>query len=299
VFGRVGDDAAAIVDTDYVAVLARMNAQWALIQAGGGTNRPSVNSIYSPNPGWESFLLAGLVDLQFNEKFQAGLMGYYLLTEQNFLVPDSVKEWDLGVYAKFKFNPSVELKGIYYYQKLESGISQNTINEIATNGGDLRNLITQQFLTADRVDDNFKAWKAILKIEQDLLQFTDLQIEYSQIDNGFHLWTDPYSSIGNNVLENIDNADPRNTTKVLGVKAAQKWGESRWNSWLRYYRADYDDAGVDNAQNIGLGVGYQLNPAVHFELAADFIDFGNTAQHNQGGYEDEDVVVRFQTVVNF
>jgi hypothetical protein len=159
-------------------------------------------------------------------------------------------------------------------------------------------------------DENFDAWKAILTIDQDLLKFTNLQIEYAQIDNGFNLWNAPYDSIGNNILANRP-FDPDSTSKVFGVRAAQKWGESRWDSWIRYYQADYDERWIDDVQNFGLGIGYRLNPAVHFELAVDYIDYGKVATGriigglpeyvNRGGerYIDDDIVVRFQTKVSF
>jgi hypothetical protein len=292
VFGRLGDD-------------------WANEDNINGSNRWN----YSPTVGLETFLVAGLADFQFNEKFQAGVMGYYLWSEQDFVSPGGVKQLDLGVYAKFKFTPSVELKGIYYYRDLEQGISNNTY---IANGS--LPLLGGWNYDRNYVDDSFNAWKLILKLEQDLLKFTDLQIEYAQIDNGFAMGTidnNPYDSVGNNILMNmpVRHQNPAatnffintNTTKVIGVKANQKWGESRWDSWLRYYHADYDTAGLDDVQNFGLGIGYQLNPAVHFELAVDYIDFGDVValdaagarMHNLNSYTDEDIVVRFQTKVSF
>jgi hypothetical protein len=284
VFGRLGDDKAGDLRGMYNAIY---NASWNGI-AATDPDPADFSSV-----GFESFLIGGLADFTFNEQFQAGVMGYYVWSEQSVVNALDSKEFDLGVYAKFKFTPSVELKGIYYYQDVEAF------------GADYDRSHPNN-VDPWSVDDHFKAWKAILKLEQDLLKFTDLQIEYSQIDNGFHLWTDPYNSIGDVLLMNRGEADDDNTTKVFGVKAAQKWGDSRWDSWLRYYHADYDDRDVDDVQNFGVGIGYQLNPAVHFELALDYIDFGDvdrpaagTDRHNNGGYYDEDVVVRFQTVVNF
>ncbi|MDR0764746.1 MAG: S-layer protein, partial [Synergistaceae bacterium] len=227
---------------------------------------------------YESLLVAGLADFTFNEKLQAGLMAYYTWSDQSFDsagLDADLTELDLGVYAKLNIIPSVEMKGVYYYQDRETAT----------------------------VSDNFSAWKGILTADQDLLRFTDLQIEYAQIDNLFRLWKDPYDSIGNDILSNRPYGDDSSATQVIGVRAAQKWGESRWDSWVRYYRASYDVDNIADAQDFGLGIGYQLNPAVHFELAADYIDFGNanggTNGNGSGNYYDEDIVVRFQTVVNF
>jgi hypothetical protein len=241
---------------------------------------------------FESFLVAGLADFTFNEKFQAGLMAYYTWTDQSLPQGLDVTELDLGVYAKFNFTPSVALKGVYYYQDSDMVL-------IGVDEDDAGRPVLASY------DNNFDAWKVVLKVEQDLLKFTDLQLEYAQIDALFRLWNDPYKNIGNNLLANMPENDD-STVKVFGVKAAQKWGESRWNSWIRYYHADYDDKGVDDVQNFGLGIGYQLNPAVHLELAVDYIDYGKVLQDggvygNDGGarYVDDDVVVRFQTLVNF
>ena len=220
-------------------------------------------------PFEEAFLVAALADFQFNEKFQAGILAYYWFADNDYAVGstfaniDSVL--DLGVYAKFKFHPSVEFKALYYHQ-------------------------AQDNLSAG-VEDTASAWKAILAIEQELLKFTSLQLEYAQIDNNFLLSNEPYSNFGNSLLFDVPGT-PRaaGTTKVYGAKAAQKWGETKWDSWLRYYHADFDTTGVDDANNYGLGIGYQLNPAVHFELGYDYIDFGN---------DDDDRLIRFQTLVSF
>ncbi|MDR3166054.1 MAG: S-layer protein, partial [Synergistaceae bacterium] len=70
--------------------------------------------------------------------------------------------------------------------------------------------------------------------------------------------------------------------------ASQQWND-KWDSWLRYSWADYDNGGEEFNQ-IGAGIGYQLNPAVHFELAYDYAEYNNGSDDN---------LIRFQTVVNF
>jgi hypothetical protein len=142
--------------------------------------------------------------------------------------------------------------------------------------------------------DNASAWKAILAIDQDMLQFTSLQFEYSQIGEGFVTDTDPYAVLGfsHPVITVTD------TMKTYGVWARQNWGDTRWNSWFRYYRSDYGSVGdlsIGIVDSFGVGIGYQLNPAVAFELAYGYAKFGSSDIFES----ENDHIIRFQTSVSF
>ena len=200
----------------------------------------------------EDFVIGGNIDFQFNEKFQFGVYGYYWLSDYSDMFDDLL---ELAVYAKFQFHPSVALTGVFYH--------------------------------TDDDYDTGNAWKVVLAADQDLLKFTSLQLEFAMVDKEF------YGKWGGTPYANLDLADPigktvGEDTTVFGVYAAQKWND-KWDSWLRYYHFDYDN--LDNRDHIGVGVGYQLNPAVHFELAYGYV--------NNDYAGDSDHLFRFQTVVNF
>ena len=236
----------------------------------------------------EQFLIAGKVDVNFSEKFRAGLLGYYFFTDKEIMNTTTLEETDtdaltLGAYMGFAFTPSIELKALYYYQDLGTSYAKAESNPL--------------------LDDSPAAWKVMLDVKQDALKYTSLWLEYGQIDNTFvsnhrmqklssEFGAVTYSGLGADALANqpINN----NTATVILVRADQKWND-RWSTYARYMMADFDTINVDDTTNWTVGVGYQLNPAVNFELAYDSIDYGTGIQARNG----DDNIVRFRTYVTF
>ena len=178
----------------------------------------------------------------------------------------------------FAFTPSIELKALYYVQDL--GYS-------AIRGQ------TGAFSNPNNLEDSPAAWKVILDVKQEALKYTSLWLEYGQMDNTFVRNDGAYAWVGADTMHNqpINN----NTTKLMLVRADQKWND-KWSSYLRYFMADFDTTGVDDTTNWTVGIGYQMNPAVGFELAYDAIDYGNGTGNARNG---DDNIVRFRTYVTF
>ncbi len=126
------------------------------------------------------------------------------------------------------------------------------------------------------MDDSPTAWKAILTFSQDMLKFTDLWVEYAQLDQGFafadhrdpYAWTygetSPYLSEGG--FCNYTRYD----TNILNIVAKQKWNDQWW-TYVRYINADSDD---DDYSYTGYtaSVRYNYTPNLWFELGYDKID---------------------------
>jgi hypothetical protein len=232
----------------------------------------------------EYFLMAGLLNFDFSEKASAGIMTYYMMADDDLkgsvtigpdTYPVNLGDGDIltfGAYAKFRFHPSAELKGIYYYQDID--------------------------LDAAAVGDwgSTHAWKAILDVDQDLLKFTSLWIEYAQFEGGFFIQNQPYE-VNDALLKYIVHGGIPNggmfmdDTTVFGVKATQQWND-RWSTWERYWKADPDNYPQVETDNFTFAIGYRHSPAVYFELAYDVLD------SNGYGWDSDDMI-RFQTVVNF
>jgi hypothetical protein len=213
------------------------------------------------NPAWneEAYLIAGLADFNFSEKFRGGLLAYYYAYDDGDKATFGDSLFLGGVYAGFKFHPSLELKGIYYYQDV------------------------------DKEDDSTNAWRVVLDVNQDLLKFTSLWLEYAQFEKGFVLGNQPYNwSNDNGIITAGNDGIVKEDTKVYGVRANQKWND-KWDSYLRYFHAEADN--IEDVDDWTVGVGYQLNEAVHFELGYGQIDGGNKY--------DSDQLIRFQTFVSF
>lgn len=236
--------------------------------AGGGAwvredlTQPTVANV-------EQFYVAGLVNFDITEKFRAGVMAYYFWADDE----PAGEDWDLftaGLYAGYAFTPSIELKGIYYYQSMG--------DDYAAGG-----------------DDDAAMWRIILDIDQDALKFTSLWLEYGNIDNHFvRMATNGYmgaSGVGGNLFANRPSNDE--TTKFYGINTTQKWND-KWSTFARYYVADYDTSGIDDASMWGIGFNYQLNPAVAFQLGYDMIDYDNG-----GARTGDEGIVNFRTFVTF
>ena len=213
-----------------------------------------------------------VVDMNFrpNEKFWVGATGYWMLADE-FDVDDSDYK-TYAIYAGFAFNPSVELKGIYYFQDLDADL-------------------------ANGLEDSPKAWKAVLDVKQDLLKFTSVWLEYSQINNNFYNLNGQHNMDWGgapSITDVIANLGNDNTSKVWMIGAEQKWND-KWTTFMKYAKADFDTTGADDANNWTFGVNYQYTPAVAFQLVYDTIDYGNVSPFDV----EDDHIIKFRTSVSF
>lgn len=98
----------------------------------------------------------------------------------------------------------------------------------------------------------------------------------------------------------MEYANPYGTSKWWFVKADQQWND-KWSTFIRFANVGYDTAGLDDATEWGLGVGYQYTPAIGFELAYDQVDHGDNgwAVGDPEVARGKDHVVRFRTTINF
>ena len=145
----------------------------------------------------------------------------------------------------------------------------------------------------------YTSLQAILDIDQDLLKFTSLWVEYSQQDNSFIALEDRYSIGGgcdDYVGKNMAYADLNGTSEWWFVKATQKWND-KWSSFVRFVNVDFDTNGLDDSTEWGLGIGYQYTPAIYFELAYAQVDHGDNAIRD--AMQDTESVIRFRTDINF
>jgi hypothetical protein len=236
------------------------------------------------------FLYGARFGVQFNEKFHAGLLGYWLRgRDYSASGPSVVRDasggdYDVdtyGVHAEYDISPNASVKGVFYWQ--EQGMDMAAIYSGAAPG-------------APAYDESATAWKIILDVNQEALEFTSLWLEYGQIGNNFSFFdykNQPYGPYGAGILYNQPGADhfrPINTytTSVIGVFLNQWWGWSEkgmWHSFERYVRADYGTPGLGDAENITLGIGYRFSSGLNMELSYNMIDFGGG---NPSGFSNGD-----------
>ncbi len=143
-------------------------------------------------------------------------------------------------------------------------------------------------------NDSPKAWKAIIDVKQDALKFTDLWVEYAQIDQNFIFANaDPYAWTAESLF-----LSPMGTvayvpydTNILNIVAHQKWNDQWW-TYVRYMSADSDEEGY-SYKGYTASVRYNYTPNLWFELGYDKID----PDWDAGDFGDN--MVWFRTTVNF
>jgi hypothetical protein len=173
-------------------------------------------------------------------------------------VPDFSTLWgDLIV----NFNENIAFKGQYFIQDLEEDWAW--------------------------FDDSPSAWKAILQVSQDQLKFTDLWIEYAQIDEGFYFaYADPYAWALSESIFGFYSGYAVYDSKILNIVAKQKWNDQWW-TYVRYFSFE---GGDEDYENYTGSVRYNYTPNLWFELGYDKMDIDGPMA---------DSMVWFRTTVNF
>jgi hypothetical protein len=263
---------------------------------------------YRDDPAHEEYYrVAFNVNADFNEKVSAGLLGYFDLADEN--SDNNISTY--GAYLKFRFHPAIEFKGLYYHQDAKGYLANEANAGSASDYSpfdfekkSFKNSYDKTTWKEWKTEDDFdtaNAWRVVLDIDQELLKFTSLWLEYGQENNYFVSDNEPYANFDadpnrHTKRENVKHSngeisteEPSGDRKIIFVKAAQKWND-KWDSWVRYNWIDYGNDYLDEFSQIGGGIGYQLNPAVHFELGYDHAKYADGTKDN---------LVRFQTVVNF
>ena len=280
----------------------QLSKQWNTFKATaivGRNNNFGTGAALETDKG-EAMTYALDLNWQPSEAFMLGATGYWIDDDSAADGAGDQSIANYGIYAKYDFTPAIGLKDIYYFQDLGDdvelyghswedsyGVEHTNANRRAKDG-----------------DDSPTAWKAILDIDQDLLKFTSLWVEYSQQDNSFIALEDRYSIGGgcdDFVGRNMAFADLDGTSEWWFVKATQQWND-KWSSFVRFVNVDFDSANLDDATEWGVGIGYQYTPAIYFELAYAQVDHGDNTRGNvtYGDlYNGTESVIRFRTTVNF
>ena len=218
------------------------------------------------------------LDWQISEQFFAGASAFFFDDDETSLA-GSYGFNTYGAYLGYDFTDAIGLKGIYYWQDIDSELA-NTLGGVASGA-----------------EDSPTAWKAVLTLDQDLLKFTGLRVEYVEQDNMF-IGARDYYGLGTDtgeyahVLQNMEWDNE--TTKMWFVRADQQWNE-KWSSFIRYIHADLGTNGVDDADSYGIAVKYQYTPAIAFRLLYDYVDHGEGTQT----YNGDEHVIQFRTTINF
>ena len=187
------------------------------------------------------------------------------------------------------FFKGVKLKGAYHMQKYNFDDAGKT---------------TWKGYTG-YMDDDPKAWRVILDVDQSVLKFTSLWVEYSKYDGGFLVeHGNAYNSLGTGFSGAFDPDMGAyvmgSDTKVLNIEAVQKWS-NKFSTYAIFRKTEADDKvaikyNADEVKYWSFGVVYQYSPALQFDLSYNDskwsnIDPAKEDQKNKG--------IRFRTVLSF
>ena len=257
-----------------------------LTKLGGGVTPVSGDTAFGDYMNYVLYL-----QWQPNEKFKFGGTANWWLADGG-----KADDYDLGLaiyglYADYAFTPVIDLKGLYYWQKLDDGFTRLDEYTPRLNGV---------------ADSSPNAWKIILDVKQQALRFTSLWLEYSEADNSFVLFNNQHvMNWGERDLTpSVTDNRPfgwDGTTKIWMIGAEQRWND-KWSTFEKYAKADYGKDWVDVAENFTIGVTYQYTPAVAFQLFYDYLDFGDGASDpldTRNYRTGTDHILKFRTSVAF
>jgi hypothetical protein len=212
---------------------------------------------------------------------------------------------DTGVYAKNAGNENYAARIAYNGEKFRLSANAMFVNENYLWGNNWKmyyvalgfkplkgfDLTGAMFWEKD-INDDPKAWKVILDVDQSVLKFTSLRAEFAKFDEGFFVQTGPMSWHAN--AEANSWGTMARDSKYLKVEAMQKWG-AKFQTYERYAHVDQDDNG--KAKELQLGVGFQYTPNLWFGV--DYIKCDGLLHGGTVYSDEEDKVIRFRTILNF
>jgi hypothetical protein len=252
------------------------------------------------NNMWEIF---GAGQFEINEQFGFDLGFQYFNGDDDsssFMTEDTTEWrfdnlWTIFGGLRFKFNESIALKGIYYRQGSSVSGRRDEID----------------WVDLSDVFGDSSAYKIILDVDQDLLKFTSLWLEYDKLEADFYMPTGIYGHRVGNVTPSygfgmpddrkLSNATGSatgyvlNDTTIWRIGAVQKWND-KWKTALFYSQYKWDFAGDPSAAQYGLGVSYMLNPSTEIALSYTKVDYDSAAEVLEAADESH---IRFRTQVTF
>ncbi len=277
------DNDGFFMDANYRGVDMKYNRGMFTVEGFAASNRSG--GIYDDNKSEEYY--GARLRFDFSEKFWLSVNALWTNTNgteasREWAYDETADEWDnKDIAAKpgekyktywaglgFKFMDGLELKGAYYMEDIDDA-------------------------TATFTDDP-NAWKVILDVDQDVLKFTSLWLEYAQIDGGFIMHNNPWGwsdIVWPNDYTKYQKAVD-DDVKVYFAQAEQKWND-KWSTKERY--AKYDAS--EDAKEWSVSVGYNYSPNLFFELSYADMDGRFDGSKVDSDYDNNQI--RFRTYLTF
>ncbi len=248
------DNSSMFQDAHYRGVDLKYSSGMFTVEGFAASNRKG--DVYTPNASDEYY--GARLHFDFNEKLWLSINGLW----NNVGDVNGNAYWaSLG----FKFMDGLELRGAYYMEDLD--------------------------VKAPEIDDP-KAWRVALNVDQDVLKFTSLWVEYAKLDKGYVLVNNPWAWDDEVWPNKFKGQALKDDVDVLFVKAEQKWND-KWSSFERYTKYDANK----DAKEWAVGVGYQYSPNLSFELA--YADYDGRFDTTGKVVDYDNNQIRFRTYLTF
>ncbi|KUK39065.1 MAG: S-layer protein [Synergistales bacterium 54_24] len=238
----------------------------------------------------------------FNDRMRLALSGMMKDPDEDLPVAnsgDDMRNVQQSVYwADFtvNFTPGFSLIGAYYIEDLDKVPAPGTVT-VPTR--DSTALVT-------KTDDSPNAYKVVLNVDQSVLKFTSLWLEYANFDEGWQFFTrdesygtTPHSAYDyhfdySGVYLPLTYYVGAFETDVFRGYLYQKWND-KWGSFISYTDVSYDNTGGNQLDTTHWAVGfdYWYTPAVKFTISYEDADF------DKDHYYKDDSLLRFRTWIFF
>jgi len=262
-WGWFDDSAHSMIKVDFNFVIFNFAAYIARGRVNGAGGTVFNSGIWEPytSDAWNIFTN---FDIKLSRSFGFGLGAQYLI-QDDWNIASPINLWEGRAWRSiftswlgldYNISDGVTAHGIIYYQNART-------DDDYWGSGDVTN----------RPDGGI-AWRAALKIDQDILRFTSLYAEYMRVPSGFYA----LDGIGNNMLlgdaeydrVSFFNNVANHSISMWRIGANQRWN-NKLSTWLYYAdingsaSAGYSDFSVGLRQ-YGIGIEYAYNNYTMFGL---------------------------------
>jgi len=251
-------------------------------------------------------------NFNFNDRMRFALSGIMKDPDEDYDFPagstwagNDMQNVQQSVYwADFtlNFTPGFSLIGAYYIEDLDDVPSAVKIPL----RGDDRSKPATYTGTVSKTDDSPNAYKVVLNVDQSVLKFTSVWLEYANFDEGWQFFTfdDSYGTTPHSAYDyHFDYSGVYlPLTYYVGSFEAdvfraylyQKWSD-KWGSFVSYTDVSYDGTGAYqlDTEHWAVGFDYWYTPAVKFTLSYEDASFDDDHKYK------DDSLLRFRTWIFF
>ncbi len=242
----------------------------------------------------DAYVYGARFNFNFNDRFRLALSGIMKDPDEEYAYGATdlgdMRNIQQAVYwADFtiNFTPGFSLIGAYYMEDLDE----------APKAGNAAGLPTE---------DSPEAYKVVLSVDQSVLKFTSLWVEYANFDEGwqFFAWDDDYGTTKygpydyyfawSGVTLPLTYYVGAFEADVFRAYLYQKWSD-KWGSFISYTDVSYDDTGTAqlDTEHWAVGFDYWYTPAVKFTLSYEDASFDDSHKYK------DDSLLRFRTWIFF